>query len=509
MKKSPIKSLVKSIVRTFWKYLFKPVFIKPLPKSAIKNQLLFTSYVIEQREWWPRSTQISCIESIETHQVDDYLLSELQVLGQIEFNLQPSKNFLTQLHFNQYKPCLSLQANSLGTSYQLVAQSLKSFSYDVVFVAPWLKRGGADLGLLHHINACHQKGYSILLITTEDADSPWQNKLPQQVAVLEFGQLTKKLAAPQHAELLARILLQTSAQTIHNINSKLGWDVFKVYGVQLNAMGKNLFASVFCEDEVEPHVFYGCSPKYLSETFQSLTKVFCDTKWYPTIQRNLTGLESLFATIYFPFLGVLNKFRGTSNDAPILWASRIAQQKRPELLYKIAAAMPDQTFHVYGEVDKSCQNHLSKLQELSNIHYFGKYDNFSQIVAQQNYKIFLYTSAYDGLPNVLIEAISHGLPVVAYNVGGISELIHEKVLLADSNTLEENLTILNGVLNDETVLKQCWGYSRDILENRHSWNMFISTLENILGYFPFFSEQQYMAKNYQHIRVLSQKINKT
>ena len=112
MKKSPIKSLVKSIVRTFWKYLFKPVFIKPLPKSAIKNQLLFTSYVIEQREWWPRSTQISCIESIETHQVDDYLLSELQVLGQIEFNLQPSKNFLTQLHFNQYKPCLSLQANT-------------------------------------------------------------------------------------------------------------------------------------------------------------------------------------------------------------------------------------------------------------------------------------------------------------------------------------------------------------------------------------------------------------
>ena len=110
---------------------------------------------------------------------------------------------------------------------------------------------------------------------------------------------------------------------------------------------------------------------------------------------------------------------------------------------------------------------------------------------------------------MLIEAISHGLPVVAYNVGGISELIHEKVLLADSNTLEENLTILNGVLNDETVLKQCWGYSRDILENRHSWNMFISTLENILGYFPFFSEQQYMAKNYQHIRVLSQKINKT
>ena len=37
----------------------------------------------------------------------------------------------------------------------------------------------------------------------------------------------------------------------------------------------------------------------------------------------------------------------------------------------------------------------------------------------------MYTSAFDGLPNVILEALGSGLPVIAPNVGGISEAVEQ------------------------------------------------------------------------------------
>lgn len=209
MKKNIFKSMIKSIVRVIWKVLFKPL-VKTLPsKSRLKERLLRAGGKIERREWWPKPPK-----SIEynPHHLNNFLFNELKELGKIEPVLQPSKDFLNQLSQNSFRPFTGLEDNSYGEIYGLILRHLKNLDFDVVFLAPWLKRGGADLGLLHHIDAQHEKGMKVLLITTEDVESVWLNYLPTSVVHLDLAFFTKKLNSYKSVELLARLLLQIPAR---------------------------------------------------------------------------------------------------------------------------------------------------------------------------------------------------------------------------------------------------------------------------------------------------------
>lgn len=507
MKKNIVKSMIQSIVRAIWKVVFKPI-VKQLPESKVKKNLIRAGGKIEKRQWWGYKKQLllelnAQLNAQHTLVINDYLLNELQSLSEIEREMTPNEWFIQTLQNRSATPPTHLQPYTVASAYGVILRYLKKLDFDVVFLAPWLKRGGADLGLLHHIQAQYEKSYRILLITTEDTDSPWLYKLPENAVFLNLSEFTKGLSEDNRKVLLARLLLQTQAQTIHNINSRLGWDVFQDYGKQLVIMHKKLFVSVFCEDEIKPNVYWGYAPVYLPNTHHLLSNVFCDTKWYPNDLINRLKLQSsLFKTIYFPFLNHLSDIYHAKPNQPILWASRLAKQKRPELLYQIASGMPNQQFHIYGECEKACEAILEKLQTLPNVKYMGVYNHFSELLTSQHYSAFLYTSKYDGLPNVLIEAIASGLPVISFDVGGIGELIHEDVLLNDGLSLEENLHKIQNLILSPEVLQTTWQYSYEILNTRHSWQSFVSSLEQVPDYFPALSQEAFVQLN-QNMRILS------
>lgn len=503
MKKNIFKSMIKSIVRAIWKVLFKPV-VKMLPETKVKRNLIRAGGKIEQRNWWKDKREITFVAPpLPVFTVSDDLKNELNVLSKIEPLLTPSYDFIHKLSHYTATPSTILQPFEIGAAYGLILRYLKNLDFDVIFLAPWLKRGGADLGLLHHIRAQHEKGNRILLITTENASSTWLFKLPKDVVHLNFAEFVFGVQEEIQIELLARLLLQTKAQVIHNINSRLGWEVYKNYGSQYNTMNKKLFSSVFCEDKIANGTWFGYAPAYLPSMNSVISNVFCDTKWYPdSLIQRFKMPSNLFSTIYFPYVGQLSHIYSAKENKPILWANRITAQKRPELLYKIAKAMPEQIFHVYGECEPTFENVLCQLKLLPNVQYFDKYDNFSNLLQEKEYSLFLYTSEYDGLPNVLIEAISKGLPVISYNIGGISELIHQDALLSNQENFNTIIEKIKFLINRPDLLRKTWQYSYEILQNRHSWENFVETLEQIDGYFPKLSRDEFIRLN-SNMRILS------
>ena len=74
---------------------------------------------------------------------------------------------------------------------------------------------------------------------------------------------------------------------------------------------------------------------------------------------------------------------------------------------------------VYGREQNVSSNIFA---EVESVDYFGAFAGFDSIPLD-SYDVFLYTSDTDGLPNVLLEAIQAGFPVVASDAGGIGEVI--------------------------------------------------------------------------------------
>ena len=101
----------------------------------------------------------------------------------------------------------------------------------------------------------------------------------------------------------------------------------------------------------------------------------------------------------------------------VLWLARVTGVKNPQRAVEIAKLMPKIDFYLAGGGDL-----LEKIksQTPSNLRVLGWQDAKSiRPIAD----IFLSTSENEGMPIALIEAQLAGIPVVATNVGSVSEVV--------------------------------------------------------------------------------------
>lgn len=410
-----------------------------------------------------------------------WIVEELRELSNIEPALYPSDELLGR--FRSWQPGEDPHAASL---YRTLAPDFVDSRPQMIFIIPHMMRGGADLGTLHHVNLCVEQGLRVTVVLTRDVLSPWVNRLPAEARVVEFGQLTRH-ASPEDRELvLLRLLLQSPACTLHLINSLLGWQLFERFGKPLVSSGKRLFASVYCDDVDRNGVRCGYATEFLPKAWMHLEGIFTDNQCFLELIQRRDGLpRERLHTLYFPFVG--NMASTPRDGRTVLWAGRLAAQKRPELLYEIARALSEVRFDVHGEADPAYDRDvLQRLRALPNISLTGRFDSFATIAQESDYGVFLYTSAYDGLPNVLLEATAAGLPIVAPTVGGIAELVNEDSgypLDATAGPLAFAERIRT-VLEDRQQAERKVACAQALMRGRHNWSAFEQQVSAVPGYLP-------------------------
>ena len=102
------------------------------------------------------------------------------------------------------------------------------------------------------------------------------------------------------------------------------------------------------------------------------------------------------------------------------------------------------------------------------------------------YGVFLFTSAFEGLPNVLLEAGAQGIPIVASEVGGVSELINQQTgwpVLPDANEVENIALSLDQALENTSEAKLRREMMYKILRERHSHKVFWRTAKASSSFF--------------------------
>ena len=95
--------------------------------------------------------------------------------------------------------------------------------------------------------------------------------------------------------------------------------------------------------------------------------------------------------------------------------------------------------------------------------------------------LFVLASRTEGMPRVVIEAMSVGLPIVATKVGGIPEILEDKVLVEINNAQALADKILEIISNENLYNEQALrnfeeskSYSEKVLKNkRHDFYSYI------------------------------------
>lgn len=142
----------------------------------------------------------------------------------------------------------------------------------------------------------------------------------------------------------------------------------------------------------------------------------------------------------------INKLASASNDNifRIVSCSSLVPIKRVEIMIKCIQYIkfPIQWIHIGDGVLMNNLKQLIKdlkLEDKFLLHGFIKSTEVQEFYANNTLDLFINTSSSEGVPVSIMEAFSVGIPVLATNVGGTSEIVDEKVgwLLSDEITPQE------------------------------------------------------------------------
>jgi glycosyltransferase involved in cell wall biosynthesis len=134
---------------------------------------------------------------------------------------------------------------------------------------------------------------------------------------------------------------------------------------------------------------------------------------------------------------VVESPNGPTNGLPrrglnILFAGRLDENKRPDRFVRLAASLTKQFPHLGLRFliagDGVLRSELERTANILNLttdtlKFLGLRQRMGEIYRRAD--ILVSTSEREGTPNVVLEAMAHGLPVVATNAGGTAEIIGE------------------------------------------------------------------------------------
>jgi glycosyltransferase involved in cell wall biosynthesis len=423
-------------------------------------------------------------ERASSRRFPEWLLAEWREMHKLEPIVFPDPWLVQEIY------AYEVPRSTIAESYIDLCRRIGDDVSHVVLV-PWLKTGGSDLETLNYVNALVDESLArrVVVIATHDADSPWAERLPPRVRFIPFGRLYAALSREEQERLLARTWLQLCPTVVHIINSELGLRVMVRHGRALRTVSR-VFMSTFCPDFTLDGKTDGYPFRYLPDCVDNLDGIFFDNQTFLDALAETYGLDRRKLHLHYQpaplqTLPPPSVPRETS-DLRVLWAGRLDRQKRPDILLDVADASRSlpAMFHVYGSVVLDEDRYTKEFSRRANVVYHGPFESFSAIPTQ-TYDLYLHTAQWEGLPNILMEAIGAQLPIMAADVGGVRELIRDGesgYLISPFDDVSQYVCRLEAMCCDPDLLGTTVAGARALVAQRHGWDQFVASVKAVPGY---------------------------
>jgi glycosyltransferase involved in cell wall biosynthesis len=319
-----------------------------------------------------------------------------------------------------------------GHDYATACSVVGSAPFTDIVLLPFLGAGGGERFILDVLGvlAAEVAEFRCLVICGEAASShAWLDRLPTGAVFLDVYNAFPTLSDEERRRLVLRLILAVRGKSarLHLKPSAFATSLFSRFADIVSREIRTVYYRFTDDAEILAGVpvEVGWGFEFLSQEIERLALVVTD-------HHRIRNRDIDRFGIYTEKWRCLYAARGvpavTSRSRPVfrlLWAARICAQKRPDLLPAIVVSarqiVPDLVVCVAGPMEESSE-WLSILNETTGLEYLGPFDGFDGL-GPAEYDGLIYTSKYDGLPIVILDAMSWGMPVIAPDIGGIPEAV--------------------------------------------------------------------------------------
>lgn len=221
---------------------------------------------------------------------------------------------------------------------------------------------------------------------------------------------------------LARTLHALAPRNIVVVNSEIGLDMVERYGAGLSGDAK-LFTTYFSLGlpliVTTGDMYARRTLPYAAALTDNVRATMQMARWYGAPPERLVALPANVRVKSGPEFDarVERSIRSPGSRRRWLWVSRIERMKATHVLGELAALRPDDEFVVYGPL----QDSLDALGILKDNISLGGVLRDVENSDFSTFDGYIFTSLFEGFPNVVLEVSQHGLPMVLSDVGGLRE----------------------------------------------------------------------------------------
>jgi glycosyltransferase involved in cell wall biosynthesis len=373
---------------------------------------------------------------------------------------------------------------------ELHAQLTPGVTVTHLITVPFFVAGGAELVVSNLIAAitANDPAAAVVLVIMDRPDQAEKLDLPSRCFLINLGARTT--TPDERCSLLLQLLHALQPPVFHNVNSVDAWQVIIRHGGRIKAFSQ-IVGSIFAFQYTANGVRIGFAEDFLRGSIGSLSLLMTDNDRFVKDAKKLYQLTNQDArklvSVYNPVsiasdIHAPPKAQHHVTRPRFLWAGRLDDDKRPDLLFEVIKEMPLVDFEIFG---RQVVNSPIVPPTLANAHFHGGYTNITQALAAGPFLAFIMTTKWEGMPNILLEMAALGIPVIAPLVGGIGEVLDAKSgfpVPARATSADYIRAIHQIVANPEGARARSLELRRRVSE-RHTWEGFLKSLRSV-GYLP-------------------------
>ena len=358
---------------------------------------------------------------------------------------------------------------------------------EAILFLPLIGKGGAEKVALFFANALCEASpnANVLVVVTDLNICDNENFDAPRTRVLNLREILPVMTLGEGLEALLFLIKMFLPRIIHVINSDLAWQLLMTHGRRVRQL-TDIYASIFSvQRDRSTGNLIGYAHNYLETAHNHCRSLMSDNSFFfsdalasfPHIERRCPEI-TIYNPVEFPSRGVHNKL---GLKPSVLWAGRFDQEKRIDVVFETAILTPEFEFNLFGS---PVLDDEITFPNLDNLIVHGKFNSINDIFEERTFDVFMFTSYMEGLPNIILEIGSMMVPIVAPDIGGISEIVNKDTgyILSKRPSPEEYAKCISHVISNRDEARWKAQNLAKILMQRHSWRTFRNTLNGVNGY---------------------------